>query len=287
MGDLMDHILYKDVTILDVIIVLGIFLAAFLLERMVTLSLRRNLKDKVKAYQLDLLRKLISYTIILIAIAVGLPMLSIKLSGLLVAGGITGLILGFASQNIVSNLISGLFLIAERPIRIGQQVNIDGTVGFVDDIRILSTSIRTYDGLYIRVPNERVFTSNIINLTANIVRRFDYNIGIRYRDDADKAIKIIKNLLDDHPLVLKNPVSQVFVDTLGDNSVNLAARIWCPVTEWYGVRMELLWKIKTTLEAQGIQVPFPQRTVHFESDLAIKQGQEPDSPNQEPHSSNL
>ena len=283
----MDHILYKDVTVLDVMIVLGIFLAAFLLERMVTLSLRRNLKDKVKAYQLDLLRKLISYTIILIAIAVALPMLSIKLSGLLVAGGITGLILGFASQNIVSNLISGLFLIAERPIRIGQQVNIDGTVGFVDDIRILSTIIRTFDGLYIRVPNERVFTSNIINLTANIVRRFDYSIGIRYRDDADKAIKIIKTLLDDHPFVLKTPSSQVYVESLGDNSVNLLARIWCPVTEWYGVRMELLWKIKTTLEAQGIQVPFPQRTVHFESDLAIKQGQEPDSPNQEPHSSSL
>ena len=80
-----------------------------------------------------------------------LPTVGVKLSGLLVAGGIVGLAIGFASQSVIGNLISGIFLLIERPMKIGQGVNIDGSVGIVEDIRILSTTLRMYDGLYVRM----------------------------------------------------------------------------------------------------------------------------------------
>ena len=189
-----------------------------------------------------------SYTIIVIAVLSILPTIGVKLSGLLVAGGIAGLAIGFASQSIIGNLISGIFLMIERPIKIGNSVNIEDIGGIVEDIRIISTTIRTFDGLYVRVPNQKVFTSGITNFVANVARRFEYVVGIRYSDDADKALEIIKNIIDEHPLALQDPAPRVFVDNLGESSVNIVVRIWAPATEWFGVKTELLWKIKKALE---------------------------------------
>jgi small-conductance mechanosensitive channel len=142
-------------------------------------------------------------------------------------------------------------------------VNIDGTVGIVEDIKIMSTAIRQYDGLFVRVPNQKVFTSNITNFVAHVARRVDYVVGIRYSDDADKTIQIIKDFLRAHPLTLINPETMAFVDNLGDNSVNIIVRVWAPTMEWFGVKTELLWKIKKALEQEGIEIAFPQRVVWF------------------------
>ncbi|MEZ5336245.1 MAG: mechanosensitive ion channel family protein [Methanolobus sp.] len=195
------------------------------------------------------------------------PVLNIDTSGLLVAGGVVGIVIGFASQSIVGNFISGVFLMIERPIKIGDQVNIDNQLGYVEDIKIISTIIRTYDGLYMRLPNETVFTTSITNYVANLVRRFEYVVGIRYEDDADEAIRIIKDLIYTEPYALVNPSPSVFVENLGDNSVNIKVRIWAPATEWYDLKTRLLWIIKKTLEENGIEIAFPQRTIWFASDL--------------------
>lgn len=266
---LLNKIIYGDVTFLNLLIAVIIIFAASLIAKIVTLNLRRHLKDKIEKSRLTLIIKIANYTIVIIAVVSALPYLGLNLSGLMVAGGITGLVIGFASQKIVSNLISGIFIMIERPIKIGQQVNVDSVAGFVEDIHIFSTIIRTYDGLSVRVPNERVFTSNIINYVANIVRRFEYVVGIRYSDDAGRAIEIIKEIINDHPLALKNPSPQAFVDNLGDNAVNIIVRIWGPATEWYSTKMELLWKIKKTLEENGMEIAFPQRTVWFADKLSV------------------
>jgi len=174
---------------------------------------------------------------------------------------VTGIIIGFASQSIVGNLISGLFIMAERPIKIGSEVEIDSIRGFVEDIGIMSTILRNYDGLYIRIPNEKVFTNNIINVSANIARRIEYSIGIRFTDDADRAIKIIKDLVEDHPYILKHPSPDVFVDNFSESSVIVMMRAWAPVSQWYETKKELLLKIKLSLEKEGIKIPYPQRVV--------------------------
>jgi len=141
----------------------------------------------------------------------------------------------------------------------------------VEDIRILSTVIKTFDGIYIRIPNEKVFTSNITNYVHNVARRFEYQIGIRYRDDADLAIRIAKDVIETHPFALRNPSPSVFVDSLGENGANLAIRIWAPAREWWDVRTDLLWKIKTAFEANGIRMALPQRTLWFPERLEVEQ----------------
>lgn len=260
-------IVYGDVTIFDLLVVTVILGIAILIAKAVALNLKRVLRDKVGKEHVEILAKVTYYSIILIAVLSVLPMLGLQPSGLLVAGGIAGIVIGFASQNVVGNLISGLFLMIERPMKLGDAVNIAGTVGVVEDIRIISTTLRTFDGLYVRIPNGTVFTTNITNYVAHVARRVEYVVGIRYSDDADKAITIIKELCEEHPLALKHPSPDIFVDNLGDNAVNLLVRIWAPSTEWYGLKKELLWKIKTALEAEGIEIAFPQRTIWFANEL--------------------
>lgn len=248
-----------------VILVVGVAVA-----KIVSTNVRRALTERLPKNERELLAKLIYYVIIVWAIVIALPQLNVDLSGLLVAGGIVGLVIGFASQSVVSNLISGFFLMFEHPIKIGDNINVANVSGSVEDIRVLSTVIKTYDGIYIRIPNEKVFTSNITNYVHNAARRFDYRIGIRYQDDANEAIRIAREVIDTHPFALKSPAPSVFVDNLGDNSVNLTAYIWAPARNWWDVRTDLLWKIKQALEANGIEIPFPQRTVWFADGLEGK-----------------
>ncbi len=259
MLDWLNNPIYGDVTWFNLAISAIIFFAALIFSKVMVVQMRRTFKEKMSQENLELMTKIVSYGILVLAVLWIMPTLGLEPSGLMVAGGIVALAIGFASQSIIGNLISGIFLMGERPVKLGDQIIIGDHRGFVEDINIISTAIRTLDGLYIRIPNEMVFTSSIINFSLNPVRRLDLDIGIRYSDDADKAIEIIKNLVEEHPLTMVNPPTYVFVDDLGDSSVDIVARIWTPTSEWYTVQRELLWKIKIAIEAEGIQIPFPQR----------------------------
>ncbi|KAF5075873.1 Small-conductance mechanosensitive channel [anaerobic digester metagenome] len=252
-----------DITVERLLYFAVILTVGVIIAKVVATNVRRALSERLPVNERELLAKLVYYVIIVWAFVVALPQLEFDLSGLLVAGGIAGLVIGFASQSVVSNLISGLFLMFERPIKLGDNINVADVSGSVEDVRILSTVIKTYDGIYIRIPNEKVFTSNITNYVHNAARRFTYEIRIRYEDDANAAIRIAREVIETHPFALKSPAPSVFVDNLGDNSVNLTAYIWAPARNWWDVRTDLLWKIKVALEENGIEIPFPQRTVWF------------------------
>lgn len=264
---ILDKILFGDVTVMEFLKVLVIFSIIILIGKIIRIKLKKSLKEKISKDYLENATKSIFYATVLIAFLSVFPILGINLSGLLVAGGIFAIIIGFASQSIISNLISGIFLIFERPIKIGDNVEIDGISGSVEEIRLISTKVKTYDGIFVRMPNDKVFTTNIKNYVTNIARRFEYDIGIRYVDDADKAIDVIKKEIDKISFVLVNPAPKIFVDTLGDNSVNIKVKIWSPSLEWYDVKIKLLWKLKKALEENGIQIPFPQREVWFRNEL--------------------
>ena len=260
---ILNKVVYSNITVFNLIVAFLTIIIAIIVARAVSIYLRRFLKDKVAPEHAEPINKGVYYCIIVIAVLSMLPNIGVKPSGLMVAGGVVGLAVGFASQNIIGNLISGIFLFIEQPIKIGNGVNIDGAVGIVEDIRIMSTTLRGYDGLYIRMPNQKVFTSRITNFVTHIARRFEYVVGIRYSDDADKAIKIIKDLINAYPLALMNPEPAVFVDNLGDNAMNIVVRAFSPTTEWFTVKIELLYRIKQALEKEGIEIAFPQRVVWY------------------------
>lgn len=266
----LDNILYTtskgSITPLHLIKFVAILSITVIFSRVLTIYLRRALKDRVSKDVGEPILKLLYYSTLIVVFISILPLIGLDPSGFMLAGGVAGIVLGFASQNIVGNLVSGCFLMFERPIKIGDQVEVNGIAGYVTDIRIISTLMRTYDGLLVRIPNQQVFTTNITNIVGHPVRRFEYTVRIRYSDDAGAAIWLIKDLIDKEPFALLSPAPSVFVSDLADSWVNISVRIWAPVSEWFGLKTRLLWNIKKTLEENGIEIPYPQRVLHVKSE---------------------
>jgi len=264
---MLDTIVYGSVTVYDIILSLLILLIFVTAAKSLSLLITRRLKKKMSEDHARILSKVVYFSLIIIALIIIMPILGVNPEGMLVAGGLLAVVIGFASQSIVGNLISGIFLLFERPVKIGDGGEVESTLGVVRDIKIISTTILTFDGVFVRLPNEKVFLAKITNYLSNKARRFQYKIGIRYKDDADKAIEVIKETIDKHPFALKNPEPFVYVDELGNSSVDISVRIWAPATEWWDVRTTLLWQIKKNLEENGIQIPFPQTEVWFRNEL--------------------
>mgnify|MGYP001162046558 CR=1 FL=1 len=258
---ILSTVVFGSVTIFDLVVFSFIVAVSVVIAKVVGVYIKKGLSDKVKVDELEKIIRIAQAAIILTGVFFSLPSFHVDIAELLLIGGTAGIIIGFASQRLVTNVGSGIFLLFERPVKVGDTVKIGVTAGTIEDIRILSTTLKTFEGVYIRIPNETVFNSEITNYVANEARRFEYRITIRYSDDAEKAIRIIRGLLAAHPFVLFNPSPSVFVDELGESGVIIMVRIWAPSREWWGVRTEMLWKIKAALEQEGFRVPFPQRTV--------------------------
>ena len=165
--------IYGQVTVGNIVIFILLLVVTFILARAVSGVLRRTLAGKTEAKTIDLTVKSIRTVIYVVGIIVACTQLKIDLSGLLVAGGVVGVAVGFASQNTLSNLVAGILLMFERPVNIGDSIVVNGTEGYVEGIGLLSTRVRTYSGLYVRIPNDSLFTSEITNMVSNVARHFD------------------------------------------------------------------------------------------------------------------
>jgi small-conductance mechanosensitive channel len=256
-----DTVIYGDVTVLDLIIFAVVVVLAVIVAKIIGMYLKRSLSDRLEKAELDKLIKIVQLVIVLLGIWFALPSFSFDVGQLLVVGGTIGLIVAFASQKIVSNLGSGIFLLIERPVKPGDTIRVGDAAGTVQQIHILSTIIKTYEGIYMRIPNERVFTSDITNYVVNPARRFEYTVTIGYDEDARKTMDAINAMLEDHPFVLKRPAPDLFVSDLGPAGVKLTLQLWTPTQVWWTVQSELLGKIKLLLESEGIELPVPQRVV--------------------------
>lgn len=211
------------------------------------------------------LYKLIYYGIIIIALLAVITSQGIDLSGLMVAGGIFGIVIGFAAQSVVSNLFSGIFLMFDRPAKTGDLIEIpqSNTYGKLMDITIFSTRIKLFDGSIMRVPNEKIFTSEIRNVSGSEVRRLEVALGIAYKEDIDHAISVIKKAVSKLAYVLSEPKPEVWTEQLADSSINLKVLTWIPRDEWDNVGPILLKEIKKEIDDAGIEIPFPQRVIHY------------------------
>lgn len=203
----------------------------------------------------------IFYFFLFLALFSILSIFNIDLTGILIAGGIAGIVLGFASQTVVSNLLSGIFLYIDRPAKEGDPVEVSGVGGRIVDIGVLSTKIVSWDGVLHRLPNEKVFTSLIKNFSRTTARRVEYKIGISYRSDVKLAKEVILRVIGDEPLALIEPGPQVFVNEFGESAIILSVRFWAPTPKWFDAKMRVLEKIKLALDDAGIEIPYPQRVV--------------------------
>ncbi len=254
--------------LMAILIIAGGLLIASLLRKLIYKLMIRVAPEPVSRN----VSRAIYYIIVFVAGISALGSLGINLTGVFLAGGIIGIILGFALQSITANLFSGLFLYWEKPFSPGDLVEVSGVQGWITDVTIMSTRILGLDGVKVRIPNQEVFQSRIKNYSMTAARRLDFIVGIAYKEDAEKAYEVIRKVLDEHPLVLVYPEPDVFVEELGDSSVNIRVRVWVPSKGmlWYEVYKDLLWKMKKAITEAGIEIPFIQNDVWFRTPLKIK-----------------
>ncbi|HJJ36465.1 MAG TPA: mechanosensitive ion channel family protein [Methanocorpusculum sp.] len=266
----LDFRLVGEFTVGNLIAVLVIAFVAFLVVKLVTYAIRHRLRGKVDPKNTDGLVKIVTWIIILIAFLVASPQLHLDLTGLLAAGGVLGIALGFASQNTLSNLVAGVMLILEHPFSFGDIVVIDGTEGYIEKISLISTHIKTYDGVILRIPNTTVFNARITNCVSNVARRFIYKVDISYADDAEKASAIIRGTVEKHPYALTEPAPDIYVDDLGAHGINVMIKIWAPSQYYWPTQHELLWEIFKALRDGGVDIPFNQLVLWYGEENAKK-----------------
>lgn len=236
---------------------LGLFLG-----RIVGTGLVRVFAGEEDVHRAMIIRRASFYGILGLFVASALSELGFNLGILLGAAGILTVAIGFASQTSASNVISGLFLLGERPFAVGDLVKVNGTVGEVLSVDFLSVKLRTLDNLYVRLPNETIIKSELTNIRYFPIRRIDLQVGVAYKEDLREVQDVLLKVADRNPLCLEEPAPRVLFQGFADSSMNHEFRIWTKTENFLDVRNSIPAEIKDAFDEEGIEIPFPHRTLY-------------------------
>ena len=260
----------SGITVASLVVLVLLFALVILAERVfrrffVTRLLRRTHLEPAMQFALA---RVIGYGLLGLGFYVSLQMVGVNLSSLAIIAGAVGVGLGFGLQNIISNFISGLIILAERPIAIGDRVEIGGVAGQVREISLRSTTVITNDNIAIIVPNADLITQRVTNWSYEDPRvRFRIPFGVAYGTDLPKLRRLMLKVADEHPKALKDPKPELFFVGFGDSSLNFELGVWSAETTVSPrrFRSELFFAIEQKLRENHIEIPFPQHDVHLRS----------------------
>lgn len=231
------------------------------IARLVSNGLVKLLKQTSTHHAL-LIRRVSFYLIAGLFIASALTEVGLDLSILLGAAGILTVAIGFASQTSASNVISGMFLLGEKPFAVGDVVRIGTTTGEVLSVDLLSAKLRTFDNLFVRVPNETIIKSEITNLTRFPIRRHDIQMGVAYKEDLDAVREILMEVAMRNPLCLDEPPPLFIFTGFGDSALTFQFSVWAARENFLELRNSIQTEIKNALDRRGIEIPFPHVSLY-------------------------
>lgn len=253
----------------NIVLALIVFAVFFFAARWLKWVVKRLTRKHQQARSLGMvLGRLAQGTVILIGLFVALSIVipTFKAGDLVQLLGISGVAIGFAFRDILQNFLSGILILLTEPFRIDDQIIFKNFEGTVENIQTRATTIRTYDGRRIVIPNSELFTNSVTVNTAFDNRRLEYDVGIGYGDDLEEAKELILEAMRSVDVVLKDPAPDVLVMELAESSVNIRARWWIKpprrADDLYS-RDQVLAAIKNKLTANGIDMPFPTRQILF------------------------
>lgn len=226
----------------------------FLLAKLANRRLRTRLVDD---QQQLLIRRLVTGVITIVSVTWALRELGFSLGPLLGAAGVLTVALGFASQTSVSNVISGLFLMGERPFVSGDVVQVNNTTGEVLSVGLMSVKMRTFDNVMVRIPNETMLKSDVTNFTHFPIRRADIRFGVAHREQVSCVREVLMALADRHPRALTEPAPQFFFLGFGASSIDLQFSVWSKQEGFIEWRNEFTEQVKETLDREGIELARP------------------------------
>lgn len=251
-----DQELMTKLVVCGLILIIGIPIAS-LVARVV----RRVSSARFSMEAGLMIARIVRWVLIGLVIATVLNQFGVKLGAALGAAGIVGIAIGFAAQTSLSNVISGFFLLAEKPFRVGDLIEVDGVTGTVDKIGMISASIRTPDNQSVRIPNETLVKNKVANITGNPIRRYNMEVGVSYNEDIDHVMQVLRDVANNNKHCLDEPEALVLFLGFGDSSINFLFGVWMVREDYLLVRNSIAVDVQKAFAAEGIEIPFPHRVL--------------------------
>jgi len=243
---------------------LVLLVIAWTLSGWITRILERGMtRAKIDATLTRFLARLVGWLVLVLAVLACLSIFGIETTSFAAVLGAAGIAIGLAFQGTLSNFASGLMLLVFRPFHVGDVINVAGVSGKVYAIEIFTTTIDSFDNRRYIVPNSSVFGATIENVTFHPQRRVDLNIGVGYAADIDHTRSVLESAVGQVDQILDNPAPAIILSELGASSVNWIVQVWVNSSDFGTVKQGLLRAIKNSLDAAGIEIPFPQMDVHL------------------------
>ena len=239
-----------------------ILIIGYLLARFARNGVGRFKVANLTPHSMILLKRLVFYGILILTFISVMKELGFDLSVVLGAAGIFSVAIGFASQTSASNLISGLFLMMERPFSVGDIIRVESTTGEVISIDLLSVKLRTFDNLFVRIPNESMIKTQVTTLTRFPIRRADLQVGIAYKEDIERVKEILNNIATKNLLCLDEPAPLFILLGFGSSSVDIQLSVWAKKENFLTLKNSMYQEIKKTFDQQNIEIPFPHISLY-------------------------
>lgn len=238
-----------------------VLLVLWLAYKLILKTLKKIPEEKMNAHRQMLVTRIVKYVFYVIVIMYVCRLFGINLNAIWGAAGIAGVAIGFAAQTSVSNIISGLFVITEGTLKIGDLITVDDITGYVESITLLSVRVHTFDNQMVRVPNSSIINNNLINHTFHKDRRMTFLVSIAYESDMKKALEALAKAPALCPTVLKKPEGEIWYDGFGESSINLVVAVYYKPKDYYKTRNDMFIAIKQVLDEAEISIPFNQLDV--------------------------
>lgn len=224
--------------------------------------MKKILPSKLSQQRKMIINRFVRYTAIVILFTVIISELNIDMAAIFGTAGVIGIVVGVASQTSIGNIVSGFFMVSEKPFEIGDQIRIGDKTGVVHSIDLLSIKIRTFDNLLLRIPNQTVISSEVINVTRFPIRRLDFEIGVAYKENLEVVMQTLQEVAKRNPLCLDEPEPLIVFKGFGASSINIQFGVWFERTNYIKVKNSVFMEIKEAFEQKGIEIPFPHISVY-------------------------
>jgi small-conductance mechanosensitive channel len=249
----------------DVLALVATIWVAFLVSRFVRFALEEDVYPRLPLgrglpYAIS---SLLHYAILLLGFLAAIGAMGVDLNRVTLLTGAFGVGVGFGLQTIVNNFVSGIILLFERPIQVGDAIQMTDLDGEVRRIGIRATTVHTWRGAEVIVPNATLISGNVTNWTlSDRTRRFELQVGVAYGSDPQRVLEVLREAAASVPGVLSQPGPVVLFQSFGDNALNFEVRAWTAhFEEWAAVHSQMAVAVNAALKAAGIEIPFPQRDV--------------------------
>ncbi len=239
-----------------------VFVAGMLILKVIVYLFSKRLFSKYSPQSEHVMKKLIFYTGIIIVMLFSMQVMGIKMSAILGAAGIAGIAIGFAAQTSVSNIISGFFLLSEKPFEINDLIKVDGQLGIVLSIDLLSVKLRTLDNLFIRIPNETILKTNVLNITKFPIRRMNFDLSVAYKEDLEKVRNTLFDIAAQNPYCLDQPEPYFLIRDFKDSGISILFGAWFDKNDYTELKNTMMTEILERFKRENIEIPFPHISVY-------------------------